>query len=353
MAGGEARSEERRESAGVVPHGHVVAVDLGGTDIKAALVAHDGGVIRRVRRATRREHGPEAVVDRVAQTVEALAADAVEAFGTQPLAVGVAVPGIVAETAGRAVYSANLGWRDLPLRDLLAERLGLPLVLGHDVRAGAVAEGRLGAARERDEFLFVALGTGIAAAHVRDGLAHGGSGGGAGELGHLTVRRGGPACGCGNRGCLETLASASAVARRYTRAARRTTAGRAAAPTSAAPTSAEEVARLAAAGDPLARRVWQDAVEALAEGLAAYTVLCDPGLVVLGGGLARSGAALLGPVRAALVGRLRFHAVPDLVAAELGAEAGCRGAALLALDALSAPPKRNTPGPVRLPLSPS
>ncbi|WP_239770427.1 ROK family protein [Streptomyces sp. CL12-4] len=315
----------------MLPQHHVVAVDLGGTDIKAALVAHNGSVIRRVRRATRRERGPEAVLDRVAQTTQALAADAVEAFGIPPLAVGVAVPGIVAEGAGRAVYSANLGWRNLPLRDLLAQRVGLPVVLGHDVRAGAVAEGRLGAARGRGEFLFVALGTGIAAAHVRDGLAHGGSGGGAGELGHLTVRRGGPACGCGNRGCLETLASASAVARRYTRAARRTEAG-----TATAPASAEAVSRLAAAGDPLARRIWQDAVEALAEGLAAYTVLCDPGLVVLGGGLARSGAALLGPVRAALAGRLRFHSIPNLVAAELGAEAGCRGAALLALDTLSA-----------------
>ncbi|MFI8951998.1 ROK family protein [Streptomyces sp. NPDC053750] len=340
VAGGEVRPEKGRGSAavssgphaGVVPHGHVVAIDLGGTDIKAALVAHDGSVVRRVRRATRRERGPEAVVDRVAQTAQALAADAVEAFGTTPLAVGVAVPGIVAEQAGRAVYSANLGWRELPLRDVLAERLGLPVVLGHDVRAGAVAEGRLGAARGRGEFLFVALGTGIAAAHVRDGHAHGGSGGGAGELGHLTVRRGGPTCGCGNRGCLETLASASAVARRYTRAARRTTVGK-----TAAPATAEEVSRLAAAGDPLARRIWQDAVEALAEGLAVYTVLCDPGLVVLGGGLTRSGAALLGPVRAALAGRLRFHSAPDLLAAELGAEAGCRGAALLALDTVSTP----------------
>ncbi|WP_323179227.1 ROK family protein [Streptomyces sp. NBC_00059] len=336
VADGESRAEKHRGTAGMVPHGHVVAVDLGGTEIKAALVAHDGGVIRRVRRATRRERGPEAVVGQVAETAQALADDAVETFGTPPLAVGVAVPGIVAEGAGRAVYSANLGWRDLPLRDLMTERLGLPVVLGHDVRAGAVAEGRLGAARDRDEFLFAALGTGIAAAHVRGGLAHGGSGGGAGELGHLTVRRGGPACGCGNQGCLETLASASAVARRYTRAARRTAAGRA-----AGHVSAEEVSRLAATGDPLARRIWQDAVETLAEGLAAYTVLCDPGLVVLGGGLARSGEALLGPVRAALAGRLRFHAVPDLVAAELGAEAGCRGAGLLALDALSAP----LPGP--------
>ncbi|OIJ66037.1 ROK family protein [Streptomyces mangrovisoli] len=311
--------------SGPVP-GHVVAVDLGGTDIKAALVASDGTVTRTERRATRRERGAQAVVDTVADTAAALAAESRARTGRDPLAVGVAVPGLVDTARGVARYSANLGWRDLPLRTLLTRRLGLPVALGHDVRAGALAEGRLGAARGRREFLFVALGTGIAAAHLRDGHVLDGSRESAGELGHLTVRRGGPRCGCGRRGCLETLASASAVARRYARAtgvdtsAERNT------------VTAEEVCARAGTGEPAARAIWDSAVASLADGLAAYTVHCDPGTIVIGGGLARAGTALMDPLRSALAARLAFHRPPELVTAELGAQAGCRGAALLALD---------------------
>lgn len=308
------------------PSGPVVAIDLGGTDVKAALVAPDGSVLRWMRRPTHRARGPEAVLATVVDTATTLAAVSRDVCERQPLAVGVVVPGIVDERRGLAVYAANLGWRDLALRDVLSQRLGLPVALGHDVRAGALAEGRAGAARGMDDFLFVAIGTGIAAAQVRDGAVQGGRHGGAGELGHVTVRRSGPKCGCGARGCVESLASASAVARRYTRALRRLEGPGAPRPT------AEQVSRLAATGDPVARRVWDDAVAALADGLATCTVLNDPGLIVLGGGLARAGDTLLGPLRTALAERLRFHRAPELVVAELGTAAGCHGAALLALD---------------------
>ena len=115
-----------------------------------------------------------------------------------------------------AVFSANLGWRDLPMRRLLGERLAegghaLPVALGHDVRTGAFAEGRIGAGRGVDRFLFVALGTGIAGGIGIDGRIEAGAHGYGGEIGHIVVRPGGPLCGCGARGCLETLASAAAV----------------------------------------------------------------------------------------------------------------------------------------------
>ncbi|MFJ4621817.1 ROK family protein [Streptomyces sp. NPDC088812] len=338
------------------PPGLVVAVDLGGTGIKAALVARDGAVVRSVRRETRREAGPLAVLDRVTATAAELAETCVASTGRAPLAAGVAVPGLVDTERGVARYSANLGWRDLPLRALLTERLGLPVALGHDVRAGALAEGRLGAGSGHDDFLFVALGTGVAAAHVRQGRVLDGSRGGAGELGHLVLRAGGPRCGCGRRGCLETLASASAVARRYAEAsgcAETGAAGRQGRAPARKPgraqergqeqgheqgheqenaVTAERVRELAGAGDPVARRVWRTAVHALADGLAAYTVLCEPGLVVLGGGLARAGADLTDPLREALARRLSFHRPPPLALAALGDRAGCQGAALLALD---------------------
>lgn len=173
--------------------------------------------------------------------------------------------------------------------------------------------------------LFVAIGTGIAAAHVVDGKASVGARGAAGEIGHILVRPDGPRCGCGRPGCLEAIASASAIGRRY---AELTGA------TADAPVTAAEVAERAAAGEPLASEVWREAVEALADGLATGQALYDVATIVLGGGLAQAGDRLLTPLRAALHERMTFHREPRLVAAALGDEAGCLGAALLALDAV-------------------
>src|SRR5262249_46503208 len=192
----------------------VVALDVGGTGIKCALVDVAGQVRRSERHDTGRERGPDAVVATILEIADALVKSA-DAAGLRARAAGVAAPGVIAETAGVAAWSANLGFRDVPLRELVAGRLGLPAALGHDVRAGGLAEARLGAGRGYRHVLVVPIGTGIAAAHVVDGVVFAGAHGAAGEIGHIVVRPEGPACGCGLRGCLESIASASAVARRY------------------------------------------------------------------------------------------------------------------------------------------
>jgi glucokinase len=150
-----------------------------------------------------------------------------------------------------------------------------------------------------------------------------GAHGAAGEVGHVIVRPGGPPCGCGARGCLESVASASAIGRRYAELSGNTDA------------AAFDVAARAAAGEPLATVVWRDAVEALADGLLTAQALYDAGIVVLGGGLAEAGEALLAPLRTALDQRITFHRMPQLVRAALGDTAGCLGAALLAWDSLA------------------
>ncbi|SCL62858.1 glucokinase [Micromonospora citrea] len=298
----------------------VVALDVGGTGMKCALVRPDGAVLHTERHPTDAGRGPDAVVDTILAVADGLAGKA-RADGLTPAALGVAVPGVIDEARGVAVWSANVGFRDVPLRDLARARLGLPTALGHDVRAGGLAEARLGAGREDRHVLFVAIGTGIAAAHVVDGAAATGAHGAAGEIGHVLVRPGGPVCGCGRPGCLEAVASAAAIGRRYAALA-------------GVPATAADVAERAAAGEPLAADVWREAVEALADGLATGQALFDVEAVVLGGGLARAGALLLDPLRAALHERMTFHREPRLVAAALGDEAGCLGAALLALDSL-------------------
>ena len=156
---------------------YVIALDVGGTGMKAALIGPgDGGseLLYETRRRTGREDGPDTVVENILDLAAALRAHGAEQFGTEPLAAGVAVPGLLDESAGTAVYAANLGWRDVPLRALLTERLGgIPVALGHDVRTGGLAEGRIGAGEGVDRFFFVALGTGIAGAVGTD-HEHGG-----------------------------------------------------------------------------------------------------------------------------------------------------------------------------------
>ncbi|MEU8258728.1 ROK family protein [Micromonospora inaquosa] len=302
----------------------VVALDVGGTGMKCALVGPDGVVVRTERHPTDAARGPAAVVDTILDVAAGLA-DKARADGLSPIAVGIAVPGVVDEARGVAVWSANVGFRDVPLRDLTVARLGLPTALGHDVRVGGLAEARLGAGRGTGHVLFVAIGTGIAAAHVVDGMAAVGAHGAAGEIGHILVRPDGPRCGCGRPGCLEAVASASAIGRRYAELTGETT---------DAPVTAAEVAERAATGEQLAGQVWREAIAALADGLASGQALFDVATIVLGGGLAQAGDRLLTPLRAALHERMTFHREPQLVAAALGDEAGCLGAALLALDAV-------------------
>lgn len=292
--------------------------------MKAALLAQDGSVLFEARRPTGREHGTDAVVTAILDFAADLAEQGGRRFGEHPLAAGVAVPGTIDERNGIAVFSANLGWRDLPLRKLLGERLGgLPVALGHDVRSGGLAEGRIGAGLGVARFLFIALGTGIAGAIGIDGRIEAGAHGYGGEIGHVVVRPGGPACGCGARGCLETLASAAAVSRAWAEAI-----GDPAADAAGCALAVE-------AGDPRAAAVWRGAVDALADGIVLAQSLLDPGTVIVGGGLAEAGDTLFTPLRAAVAERLTFHMPPKVVPAMLKDTAAALGAGLLAWDLLS------------------
>ncbi|GGW53431.1 sugar kinase [Streptomyces xantholiticus] len=292
--------------------------------MKAALVGVDGTLLHEARRATARERGADAVVESILGFAEDLRAHGQKHLGTAAEAAGVAVPGIVDAEHGIAVYAANLGWRDVPMRELLSRRLdGAPVALGHDVRTGGLAEGRIGAGRGADRFLFVPLGTGIAGAIGIAGTIEAGAHGCAGEIGHIVVRPGGPACGCGQRGCLETLASAAAVTRAWAAAS-----GDHAA-------DAADCAKAVEAGDKTATTVWQEAVDALADGLVTALTLLDPGTLIIGGGLAEAGETLFTPLRAAVEERVTFQKLPTIVPAALGDTAGCLGAGLLAWDLLA------------------
>jgi glucokinase len=300
----------------------VVACDVGGTGIKAGLVDEAGRVHDALTVPTPLVEGDgdataKAILDRVAGLVSGLGEAAASAGRGAPAGVGVVVPGLVDAVAGTARYAENLGWRDVPFAARLAEATGLPVAFDHDVRAAGAAEQQLGAGRGHRDVAFVPIGTGIAAALVLDGRPYAG-GGWAGEIGHIDVGSG-LACPCGATGCLETIASAAAIARRYTSRSGRSVAG------------ALEVAARLGDRDADAFAVWNEAVDALAFVLAVTAAVAAPELIVIGGGLSSAGDTLLEPLRRGVAARVTTpQRQPELCRAALGEQAGLLGAALLA-----------------------
>ncbi|GAA1506282.1 ROK family protein [Agromyces terreus] len=300
------------------PGAAVLAFDVGGTDTKSALIDGDGRLL-----GLRRTPTPIDAADPAGSVVGSLpvlaAALLAEHPGVEPSAVGLSVPGLVDEETGTGVFASNFGWRDAPIRALAETALGLPVAFGHDVRAAGDAEHRLGAAREFGDVIVLAIGTGIAGAIILDGHPYS-SGGYAGEIGHALADPHGDPCTCGAVGCLETIASAGAIARRYTAASGIEVRG------------AREVLAAAAGGDPVAASVWNDALDALADALARLAAILAPEAIVIGGGLSQAGDALFAPLRERLDARLSFHRRPRLVQARLGDDAGLLGTALAARD---------------------
>ncbi|TFC62479.1 ROK family protein [Cryobacterium sp. TMT2-15-1] len=294
----------------------VIAVDVGGTDTKAALFDESGRMLGLSRTPTPRDGGGTALS--VIHRVEELRLQFAATFpAVRPRALGLLVPGVVDDDAGIGVLSTNLHWSNVPFKELTEELIHLPTTFTHDVRAAGEAEFRLGAARPFRNVVVLVIGTGIAGSLFIDGHAHTG-GGYAGEIGHAIIDPAGPLCGCGSRGCLETIASAGAIVRRYEQR------------TGARLRGAREVLALAEAGDVAATAVWSEALDALALSIAQLAAVLAPEAVVIGGGLAQAGETLFVPLRERMTTLLSFHRRPLIVPASIGENAGLLGGALRA-----------------------
>jgi glucokinase len=282
-----------REAGGMA----VLGVDVGGTAVKTWRDDASGGLADTV---------PTPRDDPSGERTADLIADLVRRSGGVT-AVGLAVPGIVDDAAGVCRSSVNLGWRDVPIGALVAARIGRPVVVAQDVRAGAAGERLAGAGRGRPgSLLFAPVGTGLALAWVDEaGMPLGTPW--TGEVGQLR-HRSGPHAGLR----VEEVASAGGLARRF------------------GATEAKDVLAARSAGDGRADTLWTETVEALAEVLAWSIALTAPATVVVGGGLARAGAALLDPLRASLADRLRDFPVTPVLPAACGTAAAAIGAARLA-----------------------
>lgn len=309
----------------------VLGIDIGGTKLAAGIVDTDGKMLMRREVPTVAREGLEPVLGRiVALGQDLLAHAAAKKESVQRIGIGCAGP--VDIRAGKVFNPPNLpGWTEVPLVHHIETALVLPAVLENDANAAALAEFRYGAGKGARSLVYLTVSTGIGGGIVLDGKVWHGLKDAAGEIGHMTVCPDGPVCGCGNRGCLEAMASGPSIARRARQAAssERPTRLR----EIPQPTSADVVA-LAREGDAIAREVWDETVQYLAIGVAAVITILAPERVVLGGGVTKAGHILFEPLRAEVRRRVKLvpvASVPILPAA-LGSDVGILGAAAVAMD---------------------
>jgi glucokinase len=315
----------------------VIGVDLGGTKLLAGVVDDALRVHHRALRSSRGDDGPA-----VLATIEGAVRELIEAAGGAGAveAVGVGIPSTIDAVRGVSVNAVHLPLRDVPVGALLAERLGLPVFVDNDANLAMLVEHRAGAARGARNAVLLTLGTGIGGGLLIDNEVYRGSQGAAAELGHIVVDQDGPPChgNCPNRGCLEVMASGTALQREAARMALEQ-------PESALGHALESgrgitgplVTELAHDGDESARQVVGRIGQRLGVGLSSLVNIFNPDVIVIGGGVVAAGELLLGAARA----EMRDRALPPardhvrVVAARFGEESGMLGAAVLARDAIA------------------
>jgi len=309
------------------------AVDLGGSKILSVIADGDGRRLGEDRRSTSAEEGPELVLERIVGSLENALAKAGLQRGDLT-AVGICSPGPCDIDAGVISSAPNLpGWRDVPICRYLEERLGVPTRLENDANAAALGEHVYGAGRGCRH-----LSTGIGGGLIIDGRLYRGATGVAGELGHMVIDPDGPLCGCGNRGCLEALASGTAIAARGEElVAQGGSALLAKLAQEQGKLTAETVARAADQGDIACQGIIRRAAYYLGVGLASYVNIFNPEVIILGGGLTKEGELLLGPARAEMEARAMSEALKavQLKLAELGDYVGVMGMVALLREGCS------------------
>ena len=295
---------------------YVAAVDVGGTSIKAALVSSDFEIIESASTPTPKGDSTGK------ETAAAIAALVAGFEKKHPVAaIGFAVPGALDEPAGVCRWAGNLGWKNVPIVQLVKEATNRPVAFKHDVRVGMVAEMRSGTAKGFANSIFIPIGTGIAAALVIDGEIRSADGY-AGEIGHVNVGHH-RLCVCGKHGCLEAISSAHSIGENY-----KEVSGKSA--------TSEEIFNLAKSGDATALKVWDEAILYLAVACEQLITILSPEAIVFGGGVSIVGDDLIQPLKKKLEERLTFQRMPQLLIAHYGAQAGTIGCAMLALDAAGA-----------------
>jgi glucokinase len=306
---------------------NAIGVDVGGTKIAAGIVNPQGKILDEVRYPT--PHSPKILIENIARAIKEVG-DGREAGG-----VCLAVPGLIHASENKVVFSPNLhAIEGIPLKDELEPRIELPLTVENDGNAAAWGEFRFGVGSEADHLVFVTLGTGIGGGVITHGVLMRGAQGSGGELGHVTVQATGPRCACGNHGCLEALASGSALARRARELAIENPGSALGRLATRRQILGEDVTELARQGDQVALSVLEETGRWLGVGLAAFVNIFNPEVVAVGGGAMEAGELILEAARREVILRARppSRDLAEIQVATLGPKSGVLGAAALARD---------------------
>lgn len=307
----------------------LVGVDIGGTNTVIGIFDETRTLLKKTVIPTLKPHfpgttdRPDSFCDALAEAIHALAREA--GFTDGVAIVGMGVPGWVDPVLGRAEGASNLGWRGVPFAEQMSRRLGVPVHIDNDVRIYALGEMQAGAGRGYKNALCITIGTGIAVAIVADGRLVRGASFYAGEIGHDAVEGQDGACNCGRRGCVESIVSATGIARLAREALETNGESTSLSRLNRTPT-AQDVYTAATAGDAVAGRIFRLAGEVLSAKVLTAVTLLNPEAVIIGGGVAEAGDLLLGPIRERIQARYTFEKKPAILKAALGDSAGLIGA---------------------------
>ena len=319
---------------------YVVGVDMGGTKILAAVIDAEGEIVQQAKRATKPKKGPDAVIKRITRCIQ-VAIDGAELNPSQIRAIGIGSPGPLDPETGIIIFAPNLGWSNVPLKAKLEANLSIPTFVDNDVNAGTLGEYAFGAGQGVKSLVGIFVGTGIGGGIILNGKLYHGVNKTAGEVGHMIVEAKGPRCGCGNFGCLEAVASRTAITRDLQKAILKK--GKQSKLTELNGGNldlirSKAIARAVKHGDKPTIKVVQRAAKYLGISVASIVHFLNPEMVVLGGGVIEAmGDSLLDPIRHAAA----EYALPttmdgvQIVAATLGDNAGVIGASVLARERLS------------------
>ena len=310
----------------------VIGVDLGGTNLRSALLNSEGAILVKSKEATPVSKGWGNVVARIQDTISRQR-DAAKEQGLEVVAIGVGAPGIIQMDSGVVVRSPNLpDWNNVPLKAELEKALQIPVFIENDANAAALGEQWRGAGSGINTMLLLTLGTGVGGGIILNNKIFHGADGMAGEIGHMTLVPDGRPCSCGNTGCLEMYASARGILQSYQEELRKGST-----PGVVREMTAEHIYQAAQAGDPIALRVMKDMGRMLGIGLASLINIFNPEMIVLGGGVKDAWQLFIDATREEIMKRAfpgparRAQIVPSL----LGDDAGMTGAAAVAFQKLN------------------
>jgi len=308
----------------------ILAMDIGGTQSRVALIDSEAQILKRISVPTEAGEGYKVVIKEIKELVSLKEFDRVAG-------IGISIAGLLESDTGTLVYSPNMpGWVNVPIKRIFTDEFHIPVYVSNDASLAALGENRYGAAKGLDSFVYITVSTGIGGGMVLDGNLYLGADGYAGEVGHMTINPAGPVCSCGMRGCFESMASGTAIARD---AKERISSGSTSIISDMVERDLERITaatveQAARQGDELAKAVMLEAAVNLGIGLSNLIVIFDPQAVVVGGGVTKSNDLIFEPARKTVAQRVGKYFAKDtpILKAALGDNVGLIGAAALVYD---------------------